>query len=378
MKKILYLSHTDISTDSRILKSIDVAQSASFLTKAIGVKGREIDRLKNAVINKNIISLNLLSRHLTIIPNQIRHAISFVEFFIKSLIIAAKYKPNVIHCNDNISLPISCALKIISRSSIIYDAHELESNKNHQTKIAGKFVLIIEKLCWKYIDDLITVSSTIGDWYIKNIGEKPTTIIYNTPSFAESELSEYDDGNYLREKFNIASERKIFIYVGAIMPGRGLELLIKSFQIDGNNGAMVIMGYGDYKEDLLFKINSKNKIFFHEPVPHEQVVPIVKNADYGLCIIENVSLSDFYSLPNKLFEYAFAKVPVLASNFPELSKIVQRYKLGECVDIDKNKIAMKMIELQNKEDCEIDKEFFCDFNWTTQSEKLTSVYRKYN
>ena len=38
----------------------------------------------------------------------------------------------------------------------------------------------------------------------------------------------------------------------------------------------------------------------------KKLTNLIKEADVGLCLVENVSLSDYYCLPNKLFEYAFA------------------------------------------------------------------------
>ena len=37
-------------------------------------------------------------------------------------------------------------------------------------------------------------------------------------------------------------------------------------------------------------------------------------------------------LPNKLFEYAFSNLPVIASNLPDIAKLVSDYGLGICVD----------------------------------------------
>ena len=52
-------------------------------------------------------------------------------------------------------------------------------------------------------------------------------------------------------------------------------------------------------------------------------------ADVALCNIDNVCLSYYYSLPNKLFEYIQALVPVVGSDFPEIKGIIDKYRVGE-------------------------------------------------
>ena len=92
------------------------------------------------------------------------------------------------------------------------------------------------------------------------------------------------------------------------------------------------------KNRVIEKAKQNNNIFFHPPVEHNKVVRIVRSADYGLCFIEEVSLSDFYCLPNKLFEYAFAGVYALASDFPEISNVVKRFRLGTTVSLDRDNL----------------------------------------
>ena len=85
------------------------------------------------------------------------------------------------------------------------------------------------------------------------------------------------------------------------------------------------------------QISEKKKnsnIHLHKKVPHNQVVNLIKSADVGICIIENVSLSDYYCLPNKLFEYSFAGLRVIGSDFPEISNYILSNKLGEVCKIN--------------------------------------------
>ena len=117
------------------------------------------------------------------------------------------------------------------------------------------------------------------------------------------------------------------------------------------------------------------KIYVHDAVAHEQVVPIAKSADIGLCLIQNISLSDYFCLPNKLFEYSFSGLPVLASRFPDISALVKKYNLGICCDLDSKSIyrAIKEFEVLG-EFPKIDTNLLYELSWGAQEKKLLELY----
>jgi hypothetical protein len=100
----------------------------------------------------------------------------------------------------------------------------------------------------------------------------------------------------------------------------------------------------------------------------------VRNADYGLCLVENASLSDYYCLPNKLFEYCFAGVPVLASDFPEIRRLVEQYSLGVCCDPDPGSIRAALSRLTRLSAMRVTSDITA-LGWEAQAARLTSDYR---
>ena len=53
--------------------------------------------------------------------------------------------------------------------------------------------------------------------------------------------------------------------------------------------------------------------------------------DVGMCMIDNTCLNNYYALPNKLFEYIAAGVPVIVSDLPQMSAVVKQYQIGAVV-----------------------------------------------
>jgi glycosyltransferase involved in cell wall biosynthesis len=372
----LHLSHTDIRADSRILKEMNALQETAKNDKVIGfgIEANDGSKLNNTVGSVVVNTYHLYSRYLKLLPKFARHILSLIEISIKYIIAASKVRPTIVHCHDTLTLPAGVIIKKIFNSKLIYDAHELESDRNGLSKTLGKMTLFMEKLLWPSIDALIVVSDAIENWYYTNISSKRSSVILNSPVY---ELSERNKKNrYFHEKFGISEGTKMFLYLGILGPGRGIDLIVEAFKDPSIDSHVVFMGFGDYKQKLEEIQESCPNIHVHDAVPHKEVVPISSAADVGFCLIQNVSLSDYLCLPNKLFEYAFAGIPVIGSDFPEIRRIVKAYNLGECCALDVNSIKKAILKFQScKEPLVIRASNLEDLGWAVQAEKLCNLYR---
>jgi glycosyltransferase involved in cell wall biosynthesis len=70
------------------------------------------------------------------------------------------------------------------------------------------------------------------------------------------------------------------------------------------------------------------------PVPSEKLPELTADADVGLILFRNTCLNHYYSLPNKLYEYMMAGVPIIASDLPEIARVIREYDIGRLVDPD--------------------------------------------
>lgn len=375
-KKVLHLSHTDIRYDSRILKEIGALEaSGKFDLLGIGVEMEEGASSSGKILKTEIVSIRLLSKVLSFLPRPIRYGLNIVELTAKLVFRGFRFKPSVVHCHDTFALPAGVLIKILLGSKLVYDAHELESDKNGQTPVLSKVTLKIEQWAWGKVDLLISVSDSINEWYVKNLGPKPCLLILNSPEISKGTDESVSDerGNYFRILYDIPLEKKIFIYIGILSDGRGIDLCLQAFSSETVDAHVVFMGYGPLKSKIGDFASRYSNIHLHNSVPHEQVVAMVKYADVGLCFVENVSLSDYYSLPNKLFEYAFSGLPVLASDFPEISKVVHEYSLGFCSAVDLNSMK-KMISDIISAPASVVSGDLRDLGWEAQALRLNQAY----
>lgn len=379
-KKIaIHLSHTNIESDSRILKETEALHSCGYTLVCIGAEqdDSEIARKRNAVKpGYTVITLTLRFKKLRVpkIFRTLKHLLVLAELNFRMFFSARSHRAQVIHCHDTYVLPAGFLLKKLTGAKLIYDAHELESNRNGSSRLYSKMIFFIESRLWGSIDRLIVVSDSISDWYQKNIGPKQNETILNSPSFDPSQYSAKAT-NYLREKFSI-SKGKVFVYFGLLSTGRGIEKIIESFKEISVTSTVVFIGYGDLAKVIQETSKTHENIFYHPPVHHSDLIRIGKSADCGFCLVENVSLSDYYSLPNKLFEYAFSGIPVIASKLPEIEKIVTEFNLGCCTGLSTSEIvnSVKAVEISNKKT--IDAQKLSALSWDAQSKKLIQLYDK--
>ena len=374
---ILHLSHTDINSDARILKEMNSLKDSFEKAQVSGIGLQENEAVsENANSSLDIHTIVLKSRNLRFFINPVRHLFLFIELYFRMLFLSVRKKPDIIHCHDVVVLPIALIAKFLTGAKLIYDAHELESLKNGNTKILSKLIYFTEFVAWNFIDGLVVVSASIEKWYHEHLGFKESEVILNAP-IIDKELS-LTNNQYLREKYNVPADKKIFLYVGIFTSGRGIDLILSAFEDKRVDSHLVFLGYGDMFDSLKAATQKNSRIHVHEAVKYSRVTEIASSADYGFCLIQNVSLSYFYSLPNKLFEYAFAGIKMLASDFPEIKAMVQKYDLGECVQWNRDQILNSVLKLEKQPayDKKVSEGVLKDLSWNTQQGKLKSLYTK--
>jgi glycosyltransferase involved in cell wall biosynthesis len=126
---------------------------------------------------------------------------------------------------------------------------------------------------------------------------------------------------------------RMILYQGALNVGRGLPQAILAMKFI-KDARLVIAGDGNIKatlEKLVEDEDLHSKVKFLGRLPVRELAGITPLAAAGLSIEEDMGLNYRYALPNKLFDYIQARVPVIVTDLPEMSAVVDRYKVGEVI-----------------------------------------------
>jgi glycosyltransferase involved in cell wall biosynthesis len=130
---------------------------------------------------------------------------------------------------------------------------------------------------------------------------------------------------------------------------------------------------------LIAELNLGDRITRLPRLPYEELRHYTANADIGLSLDKPVHLNYTYSLPNKLFDYLHAGVPVIASDLPEIRRIVEGYQVGMLLrDITPHGIAAAITSALASPDLKKwkanAKEAARELNWQKESEVLRQIY----
>lgn len=257
---------------------------------------------------------------------------------------------------------------------MVYDTHELETEALEVTGLRKVFSKFLERVSIHYVDCTIVVSDSIAEWYRKQYALLHVDVIRNFPYTIKSDNY---NSRTLKEKFKIENDETLYIYQGGLSRGRSIETILKVFSKTDTRKHLVMMGYGDLEDTIKGYEQTYTNIHFQPAVQPQEVLYYTASADVGISLTENNCLSHHYSLPNKMFEYLAVGLPVIISDFPEMSKIIYEYNCGwkiqpqeraliELIEnISINDILEKKVNVTKCKD---------KFTWENEEKTLFEVY----
>lgn len=250
-------------------------------------------------------------------------------------------KSDLIWAVDMDTLPAAKTVAILKRKPIVFDGHEFFSEVPEllHRKIPKRIWMILEKNFLPGCDRYFTVSPGLVKLYKENY-DIEFRLLRNFPLRTRETKVPLVNG-----------QEKIIFYQGALNSGRGIRQTIVALSFLPDNYRFSIAGRGDCEEELqqlTQKLGLENRVNFIGPVPFEELHNFHKNVFVGIALHENLGLNYFHSLPNRLFDYLQAGIPVLVSNFPDMAEFVNTNKTGLVIDsIQPEEIAKSI-----KEACE--------------------------
>lgn len=314
---------------------------------------------------------------LSIPEKRVIYRLRYYEWIARILVNPASDDVEVVQCHSLLSLPVGLLFKLFKRSKVIYDAHELETESNGLKGKRKLLYKIIERLFIPFVDAVMVVSDPIADWYEKHYPIPRPYVVRNIPSMKQNSTVSRSD-ICLKNIFNIPENETLFIYVGGLFRGRGIELLLNAFAQADRTKHIVFMGYGEFEEKIQDYQRQFSNIHFHPAVSPDLVLSYTQTADVGISLIENICLSYYYCLPNKVFEYITSGLPIIVSDFPEMGKLIDNHDCGWKVPVEDtsflhliNSITLEMI-LEKRKNIQVASQHF---GWHLEEKTLLEAYQ---
>lgn len=289
-------------------------------------------------------------------------------------------RAHVYHCHEPESLWVGVLIKALRGARAIYDVHEhwpsLIADHFRAPLRRGAFVLveILERFASRRADGLFAVSGALGTWY----NRKPVEVLYNCPPLR------------LFSPLRKGPPGRLVVYEGGISPDRGLLVFLEALrQVRARIPDVRFQVVGDLKggedrewvEEFVRRHGLEPHFELTGWLPYSEVPGRLMEADIGVILFQPVLYNNLIGVPNKLFEYMAAALPVVAPHFPEMGRIVHEVGCGVLVNpTDPEAVAHAIVRLlshpeeaqrMGKQGRRAVEERYC---WERMEEKLARVY----
>lgn len=305
----------------------------------------------------------------------------YAEYNLRLFFLLLFHRCDILVANDLDTLIANYCASKIKRCLLLYDSHEYFTEVP-ELVVRRKVKCIWEKIEQKIFPKLplaVTVCDSIAEIYHQKYNI-PVYSIRNVP--LKKENIEKKDITTIFQDFN-----HLLIYQGALNIGRGIETLIETMCYLDNRIVLLIIGKGDIEFDLhkrVKELNLTERVKFLGKLSIDELHAYTLNADLGFSLEEDRCLNYRFALPNKIFDYIHALVPIVCSDLPEMSKIVKKYNVGICLSESQRNpeiLAQIINELLTDKQRIKDWKTSCkiaakELNWEIEKEKLKLVLQK--
>lgn len=303
----------------------------------------------------------------------------YLSFAFKLLRSLLKQNADIYFASDLYSLPFCVIAAKLKGKKIFYDSREVYTGLPalNDKKIVKALVRIIESHYIHKTDLVLTTGKMDSDYIEKLYNLKSTEVLRNLP-LTNTDISPVD----LRSKFQNPGNLKLILYQGIIVKGRGIEIYFEIIKKTDNLG-LIILGGGEDEEfykKMAEKSGINDRVLFAGKIKQNELLNYTAAAELGLSIITNISTNNYYALPNKLFEYLMAGIPVIASDMPQMKEIIEKYKVGEVVAENDSAAIIKIIQkwsdepelyTQLKENCKVAAK---ELNWENEFGRILDYF----
>lgn len=241
------------------------------------------------------------------------------------------FEPDLVHVHDFPSLPAGARIKERARKRprLVYDAHEYVGGLDRFTPARRRACTDVEVEHAPLADRIVTVSPVTAELLQRDLGlaYRPESIV-NAPQ-ADTPAP---GGDSVRARLGLGSEVPLLAYAGVVTPARGLSTVVEALpRLPGAHFVLVTDERGPNLGKLLDRasdLGCAGRVHVLPYVDADRVPSFLRDATLGITALVRYGNAEA-TLPNKLFEYMHARIPVAASEHGAVGALVRDLGIGE-------------------------------------------------
>lgn len=322
-------------TDVRAMRAAKTLVEAGYSVSIVDIEGesectRPVEdthgaKVKHITVPDSFIATRFKKRVL------IRSA----KMLIRSTLRLVQTPADIYHALDLPAFPACYIAARLRRKPLIFEAYELPlstlpvSELSPSRRLLQAFLARLLAYMVPRCAGVISVSPPIVQEMCKRYRIPGVALIRNIPEYRDVQKSDR-----LRQHLGLGPEVHIALYQGHLQPDRGLDRLVRTAAFLEQNIVIVMMGSSAGStqaqlEDLITHERVADRIKIIPPVPYTELPDWTSSADIGLIIYKpDYSPNVQMMLPNKLFEYLMAGLPVLASPLDAVTEVIKAHDVG--------------------------------------------------
>ena len=309
----------------------------------------------------------------------------YAEYNIRLFLFLLFHRANLLLSNDLDTILPTYFVSKLKGNKMVFDSHEYftETPELVGRPRVQKVWKRIEGFVVPKLDEMITVCDSIADLFREKYGVK-CQVIRNIPP--RKALPPKGDKTAL----GLPTDKHLLILQGSgINIQRGAEELVQAMALLDDCFLMIIGG-GDVLsvlKQMVEELKITDRVRFFPRMPYQQMMAYTQLAELGFCLDKDTNLNYRFSLPNKLFDFIQAGVPILASHLTEIEKIIRQYDIGTFIENHRPETIAGTIReaLSDDERMVLWKQHLAvaaqDLCWENEEQKLLAFYssieRKY-
>lgn len=371
MKRAIVSVINDLVTDQRVNKSCLALQKAGYEVLLVGRKQRKSPPMDERPYTTH--RMKLLFE---------KGPLFYAEYNIRLFFFLLFHRANLLLSNDLDTILPNYFISRLKDCKMLFDSHEYftETPELVNRPRVQKVWKSIEGFVVPKLDEMITVCDSIAELFREKYGVK-CHVIRNIPS--KKAMPPKGD----KAALDLPTDKHLLVLQGSgINIQRGAEELVQAIQYL-DDSLLMIIGGGDVLpilKQMVEQLQITERVRFFPRMPYQQMMAYTQLAELGFCLDKDTNLNYRFSLPNKLFDFIQAGVPIIASHLTETENIIRQYDLGLFIENHEPTTIAATIKdaLSDAERYGCWKQHLAvaaqDLCWENEEQKLLEIYHHYD